>query len=178
MDLINQLAGTLGVDANAATALAGGVLGQVKGQLAEKEGAEAAEQLDSAVPELGDWAAEAQGLLGGGDSDAAGGLGGMLGGALGGGGGGLLGAAASAVGGNAGSIAALLPLVSKLGLDTDTLIKAAPIVLKFLGDRVSPELLAKVQGLIPGMEGGAAAGGDAEGGDAGGLGGMLGGLLG
>ena len=174
MDLISQLAGTLGVDPSAATALAGGVLGQVKDQLADKEGPEAAEELSAAVPELGDWTGKAKALLGSAGGDDGGGLGGMLGGALGGGGGGLLGAAASAMGGDAAKFAALLPLISKLGLNTESLIKVAPIVLSFLGDRISPELLTKVQALIPGADGDKAEGGAADGG----IGGMIGGLFG
>ena len=78
MDLINQLAGTLGIDAGTAQALAGGILGQVKGQLTDNEGTEAAGELEGALPEMGDWAGKAASLLGeGGVSDLLGG-GGLL----------------------------------------------------------------------------------------------------
>ena len=163
MDLINQLAGTLGIDAGTAQALAGGILGQVKGQLTDNEGTEAAGELEGALPEMGDWAGKAASLLGeGGVSD-------LLGG------GGLLGAAASALGGDAGNAAKLIGLVSKLGLDADTVIKVAPIVLQFLGERLSPDLLAKVQGLIPGLS---TSTGDDSDNSGGGVADMIGGLFG
>ena len=150
MDLITHLAGTIGVDSNTAQALAGGLLGQFKSKLAENNDDDAVSELETAVPELDGWAAKAQAALGGG--------------------GGLFGAAASALGGDAGSATNLIALVGKLGLDADTVTKIAPIVLSFLGNRLSPELLAKVQGLVPGLGGGKA--------EDSGIGGMIGGLFG
>lgn len=165
MDLINSLTSALGVDTHTAQALAGGVLGQVKDQLGASGEPGAAEELSGAVPELGGWAQAGQQLLGSGD------VGSMLGG-----GGGLLGAAAGLLGGDAGQAAGLVALVGKLGLNADTLVKVAPIVLQFLGTRLSPELLAQVKGLIPGLSGAAPG---SEGGQGGaGIGDLLGGLLG
>ena len=160
MDLITHLAGTIGVDSSTAQALAGGLLGQVKSNLAENNDDDAVSELETAVPELGGWMAKAQAALGG-SGDAGGG---MLGG------GGLFGAAASARGGSTGSATNLIALLGKLGLDADTVTKIAPVVLSFLGSRLSPEVLAKVKGLVPGLGGGEA--------ESSGIGGMIGGLFG
>ena len=90
MDLIGALSSQLGIDSSKAEALAGGVLGAVRGQVAENASPEAAQQIDSAVPQLGGWMQTAQSMLGGDEAEAApaaeSGLGGMLGGMLGGGG--------------------------------------------------------------------------------------------
>lgn len=144
MDLIGQLASTLGVPTTAAEAVAGTVLGGVKGALADDGAASA--QLDRAVPELSNWQAAATSLMGGG---GAAGLGGLLGGA-GGGAGGLLGAAAGALGGSgAGDAAALAGVIAKLGLSADKAALVAPIALAFLKERLDPALLSKVLAAAP-----------------------------
>ncbi|RME20388.1 MAG: hypothetical protein D6798_20570, partial [Deltaproteobacteria bacterium] len=66
MDLISQLAGTLGVDDAKAQAVAGAVLGRVQAEVAESGGDEAAEQFSGAVPELAGWKEKAASLVDGG----------------------------------------------------------------------------------------------------------------
>lgn len=163
MDLIAQLAGTLGVDPNKAAALAGTVVGGAKDQLAAAGDSASAAKVGAAVPELGDWLSKAQALTGGGD---AGGIGGMLGGMLGGSG---AGAALGAVGGAAGVISKL----SALGIDASMIAKAAPMVLQFLEGRVDADVLAKIKPVVAALSGG-----DAKGGGIGGALGGLGGLFG
>ncbi len=169
MDLIAQLAGTLGVDEGQAQAVAGAVLGKVKDEVAEGAGDEAADQLSGAVPELSGWQDKAASLMGGG------GGGGLLGALGGGGAGGLLGAAAEALGGeDARNTAAIVTLLGKLDVDAGKAALVAPVVLSFLKDRLDPKLLSTVLSAAPLLAGG---GGDARGG-LGAAAGMLGGLFG
>ena len=183
MDLIAQLAGTLGLEENQAQALAGTVIGGVQSAVADEDPEKAA-QIGSAVPELGDWKSTAGSLLGGGDSggSAAGGLGGMLGGLAGGGGAaGLLGAAAGAFGGQeAKDTVAVVGILNKFDVDAGKAAMVAPLILKFLKSRVDPGTLSTILSVAPMLAGAVGGGGDDGGGDkpAGGLGGMLGGLLG
>lgn len=180
MDLIATLAGQLGVNPDQAQALAGSVLGGVTTSVKDEFGDEAGGQLESAVPELGDWKAKAAGLLGGAEEQegSAGGLGGLLGGGagglLGGGAGGLLGAAAGALGGEGlKDMAAVAGLLGKFGIDPAKATMIAPLLLDFLKKRVDEDLLAKVLKAAPLLSGG----GESEA-DEGGVGGMIGSLFG
>ena len=175
MDLISTLAGQLGVDPEQAKALAGGVLGGVKGAVAEEDDAAAA-TLAGAIPELSDWEQKADAMTGG--DMQAGGVGGLLGAAtdaMGGGGlGGLLGAAAGALGGEQGKdIAAVVMLMDKIGIDSSKAALVAPTVLSFLKERLPDGLLDKVLAAAPmlAMVSGGDKGDDKDGG---GLGGLLG----
>lgn len=184
MDLIGQLAGTLGLEENQAQALAGTVIGGVQNAVADEDPDKAAE-IGNAVPELGDWKSTAGSLLGGGD-DEGGGLGGLLGGlagAAGGGGGGaagLLGAAAGALGGQeAKDTLAVVGILNKFDVDAGKAALVAPLILNFLKSRVEPGTLSTILAVAPMLAG--AVGGDDDGGDdkgAGGVMGALGGLLG
>jgi hypothetical protein len=180
MDLISTLAGQLGVNPDQAQALAGSVLGGVTNSVKDEFGDEAGGQMESAVPELGDWKAKAASMLGGDDDkqESSGGLGGLLGGSagglLGGGAGGLLGAAAGALGGDGmKDIAAVASLVSKLGIDPAKATMIAPVVLDFLKKRVDEDLLAKVLKAAP-LLSGVGGGGEPDAG----VGGMIGSLFG
>jgi hypothetical protein len=185
MDLIAQLAGTLGLEENQAQALAGTVIGGVQSAVADEDPEKAA-AIGSAVPELGGWQSAAGSLLGGGDEGggAAGGLGGLLGGLAGGGGGaaGLLGAAAGALGGQeAKDTLAVVGILNKFDVDAGKAAMVAPLILNFLKSRVEPGTLSTILAVAP-MLAGAVGGGDDgdDGGDkpaGGGMLGALGGLL-
>jgi len=170
-DLISSLATTLGVDATKAAALAGGVLGPVVSSVADDD-AGAAAAVKSAIPELGGWEKAAQSALGGGDS--AGGLLGAASGLLGGGGGaGMLGALAGAVGGDeARRTVQLGALLADLGIDASKAALVAPLVLSFLKDRLSGDVLDKVLAAAPMLA--SVAGGKGAAGVLGGLGGLFG----
>ena len=183
MDLIAQLAGTLGLEENQAQALAGTVIGGVQNAVADEDPEKAA-QIGSAVPELGDWKSTAGSLLGGGEKESGGGLGGLLGGLAGGGGGaaGLLGAAAGALGGQeAKDTLAVVGILNKFDVDAGKAAMVAPLILNFLKSRVEPGTLSTILAVAP-MLAGAVGGGDDgdDGGDkpGGGMLGALGGLLG
>lgn len=185
MDLIGQLAGTLGLEENQAQALAGTVIGGVQSAVADEDPDKAAE-IGKAVPELGGWQSTAGSLLGGGGDEGGGGLGGLLGGlagAAGGGGGGaagLLGAAAGALGGQeAKDTLAVVGILNKFDVDAGKAAMVAPLILNFLKSRVEPGTLSTILAVAPMLAG--AVGGDDDGGDdkpGGGVMGALGGLLG
>lgn len=177
MDLIGEISSKLGVDSNAAQALAGTLLDTAKNQVGEQLGQDQADKMAAAIPELDGWRGQATALLGGdaGGGDAGGGAGGLLGGALGaltggggGGAGGLMGALGGALGGgsggDAGGLAALLPLLGKLDLSPESLQTVAPLALSFLEDRLPDGLADKIKGVLPLLGGG------------GGLGSLLGAL--
>lgn len=173
MDLIGTLAGQLGLPPEQAQALAGTVLGAVKGRLPAQEAA----SLETAVPELGGWEQKAGALLGGaGAAEGLGALGGLLGGAARQAGaaglGGLLGQAAGAAQ-TAGDAAVVIQALQRLGLDAGKASLVAPTVLEFLKSRLDDGLYRKVMSVAPALLGGGP--GTAGGG---GLGGVLGGLLG
>lgn len=183
MDLIGQLSQQLGIEEGQAKALAGGLLGGLEAQVQEKVGAGEAEEMRAAIPELGDWKAQAANMLGGGGDAGGGDLMGALGGMLGGGGGGDgLGGLASAAagmlggggapGGSAGGldVAFVTSLLGKLNLNPTVAATVAPMVASFLKDRLPAGLTDKLAMVAPFLGG--------SGGGAGGLGGMLGGLLG
>ena len=176
MDLIGQLASTMGIDETQAQALAGGVLGAVKGQMQEQVGGEAAAQLDAAVPELGGWAASAESVLGAANASSSA-DGGMLGGLMSMAGSGvgnqLLGAVA---GEQAQQTAMLIALAGKLGIDESKAGLAAPLVLSFLKDRLPAEWIDKAMMVAPFLTDTPAQGGtpDAAGAVMGALGGLFG----
>lgn len=145
MDLISTLAGAMGIPEEQAKAVAGLALGTAKSQVAEQDPGLAG-KLAAAVPELAGWqaAADAQtaapppsggGLLGGLMSAASGGLGNQL-----------LGAVA---GPQAAQGAALVGLLSKLGLSAQHAGLAAPILLKFLESRLGPDQVQQVLTYAP-----------------------------
>jgi hypothetical protein len=177
MDLINSLAGAVGIDNDQAQALAGTVLGGVQDAVGENDQGAAA-QLGEAVPELDGWKGTAASMLGGGG----GGGGGLLGSLTSGGGGGLLGAAAGALGGEqAQDTAAIVGVLAQFDVDADKATLVAPVLLKFLQSRVDEELLSKILSAAPllaGLVGGDDDGDAKSGGLGGALGGALGGLLG
>ena len=159
MDLIGQLSSQFGIDTSQAEGLAGGLLGAVKDQVAEKVGESEASELAEHVPEMGDWQAKAASLAGGDE----------------GGGGGLMGLAGSAMGalgggGGVGGFAALLPMLSNMKLDASSLSSLLPMGLEFLKSRLPGGLMGKVAGAIPALSG--------EEESSGGLGGLVGSLLG
>ncbi|MFT6147277.1 MAG: hypothetical protein ACJAV2_005174 [Myxococcota bacterium] len=183
MDLIGALTSQLGIDSNKAEAVAGGVLGAIRGQVADNGSPEAAAQLDSAVPQLGGWMEKAKSMLadpseGPAVPQTGGGIGDMLGAALGGGGGGLLGAAAGMLGGKeAQDIAKVGVLMNGLGLDASKTAMAAPIVVGFLKDKLGAgtfDMILKAAPMLSALKG---TGGD-DGGAAGGIAGAIGGLFG
>ncbi len=172
MDLIGSLASTLGVEEGQAQALAGGVMGLVKDQVGGEEGEETAQQLEAAVPEMGGWQAKAAELAGGGG-------GGLMDSLTGGGGGGLLGSLAGAVGGEqAQGTVAVVGLLQKFNIDSSKAALVAPLILNFLKDRLSPEMMGMVMKAAPMLMGGGEEGTDEEGGLGGVVSGALGGLFG
>lgn len=134
MDLIDQLASTLGVDARAARAVAGAVLGATREQVPDDETA----KLDEAVPEISDWASTAEEILKqGADDGDGGGLFGSLARMAGSGlGNDLVGAV---LGEEAQDTAQIVALFQTLGLKAEHASVAAPMVLDFLVDRVGKE---------------------------------------
>lgn len=154
MDLIGTLSSQLGIPADQAQAVAGGVLGALQSKVKGELGDQVAGQLGQAVPELSGWQAKAGQLLGGGGGgDALSALGGLLGGGGGGGLAGALGGAVSAMTGS-GEAAALAGLIGKLGLDPAKAAMVAPMALEFLKSRLNPELLGTVLKVAPFLTGG------------------------
>ncbi len=156
MDLIAQLTDQLGLESSQSQALAGGVLSYVKGLASDRLGAEATNHFETAIPELGDWQGRAAELANSEEGAFAGGLGG------------LLGTAASALGGG-GELAALAPLVAKLGIDPQQLTAVAPLVMSFLRSRLDENFVAQLAELAPFLTG--------QGESGGGVGGMISGFL-
>lgn len=173
MDLIGALSSQLGISDTQAKAVAGGVMGLVKGNLEESDEdgtSEAARKLQAAVPEMSEWQQAAAALDEEEEPASSGGLGGMLGGLMGGGkgsgggggmgsmlgalssgsGGGALGALAGAVGGaDARNTAMLVGILGKVGLDSSKAQMVAPIAYGFLKERLGPETMAKVNTAAP-----------------------------
>ena len=172
MDLIGTLAGALGVESKAAEAVAGAVMANVKGQVADGTEGDAVEaSLDAAVPELEGWMATAQEVASENDDQAElGGLGGLLGMANSGMGQQLLGAVAGPSAQNAALLAGVL---GTLGLDSTKATMAAPFVLQFLQSRMDKGTLDQVLSVAPMLTGKTP-----EGGATGGVMGALGGLFG
>lgn len=173
VDLIGSLVSQLGVDEHKAKALAGGVMGLVTNSVKEEAGEDEAAALKAAVPEMGGWQEQARAALGGG------GGGGLLGGLLGGGGGGLIGSLAGAVGGQkAQDTVAIIQILERFDVDTSKAALVAPLILDFLKDKLSPELLGTVLKAAPMLGGGEEAEGQSGGGLGGAISGALGGLFG
>ncbi len=170
MDLIGMLGSQLGIDGAKAQALAGSVLGGVKGAVASELGDESAQKIDAAIPELGGWQDQAKSALGEASSDGGGLLGG-LGDALGGSGG-LLGGAMNMVAG-AEQASALTGILTKFGLDSSVAGTVGPLVLQFLKSRIDADLMQKITSAVPMLA--AFTGGEGE---SSGVGSLLGGLLG
>ena len=183
MDFIGTLAGQLGVDNNKAQAVAGSVLGAIRGQVQENAGAEATAQMDEAIPQLGGWMQVAKSAIGGKAEPEApasapgGGLSGLFEAASSGNTGGLLSAAAGALGGEeAQDIAKVGVILSGLGIDAGKATMAAPLVVSFLKERLGEgtfDMVLKAAPLLSSLKG---AGGEDGGG--GGIAGALGGLFG
>lgn len=186
MDLIEKLSGTLGMDASQAQALAGSVLGGLKGQVEKEVGPSEASAFADAIPELSSWTDVAKSQLGGDDVKETGsdGLLDLIGQATGGGGGagGLLGAAAGLLGGDSGpkvggfDIGSIMGLMKNFNLDGQKAGDMGGLVMGFLQERLPGELMNMLADKIPMLSFLTKAGGS---GGAGGLvGGLLGGLLG
>lgn len=177
MDFIGQLASQLGVNEDAAKAIAGTALGSVQSAVKNDAGDEVAGELGAAVPELDGWRAKAGDVLK--EEGPTEGGGGLLGGLLGGGGGELLSSVAGAVGGEqAKQTAQLMALFGKLGLEPSHATMVAPLALNFLKERLSPELLNTALSAAPMLLGSAKNDSDEGGDDKPGLGDLVGGLLG
>lgn len=183
MDLIEKLSGTLGMDASQAQALAGSVLGGLKGQVEKEVGADQASAFASAIPELSSWTEAAKAKLGGDDVAETGsdGLLDLVGQAAGGGGGGLLGAAAGLLGGGGSGpkvggfdIGSIMGLMKNFNLDGQKAGDLGGLIMGFLQNRLPGELMNVLAEKIPMLSFLSKSGGGA-----GGLvGGLLGGLLG
>jgi hypothetical protein len=131
MDLISQLSSTLNLSTEQTQALAGSVLGAVKSQ----SGGDAA-AISAAVPELSTWSGKAASL------------------AQGSGMGGLLGSAIGALGGKSAQEAAgVAAMLSRLGLDAGKAALIAPVVVEFLTERLSPDVLQRVLAAVPMLSG-------------------------
>lgn len=166
MDLIENLSSQLQLDGGQARGLAGSLLGMVKDGVAEKLGGDAAASLASAVPELGEWKQDADALAGQ-PEPAGGGLGD------------LLSAGMSALGGQqAQSLAPVVSLLGKVGVDAGKAQLVAPMLMNFLQSRVDGGLMQKITSALPwlGMLTGSSSGATEA--SSGGLGSMLGGMLG
>ena len=158
MDLIETLAGQLGIEGKQAKALAGSIMGMV--QQSAKDGGDdgqTAAAFEAAVPELDEWKQEADAQSDDETTSAAAGLlGGLLGGSGGQGddkaGGGLAGMLGSVLGG--GQIAQLVGLFAKLGIDPSKAQLVGPIITNFLKSRLSPELVSKLLAMAPFLTGG------------------------
>ena len=171
MDLVASLASALNVEPRAAEAVAGAVLGTVRGQAADNDASAGAEDaLDTAVPELSGWLDTAKQIAGENEEQAdLGGLGGLLGMAGSGVGNQLIGAVAGKSAQNAALMASVL---GSLGLDASVASLAAPVVLKFLESRLDAGTLQTLLSVAPMLTG------KSEAGAASGVMSALGGLLG
>lgn len=179
MDLIGQLSQQLGVDSTQAQGLAGSLLKLVQGTVKDKLGADAADQMGKAIPEMQGWQQAAGAAAP--EAGSGGGLMGSLGGLLGGqgqSGGGLMGALGGAAA-QAGEVAGVVALLQRFNLDAGKASLVAPLLLNFLKSRLDPKLVSGILSVMPMLAnlggGGGSPGGGAPGG--GGLGGLLGGLI-
>lgn len=182
MDLIEKLSGTLGMESSQAQALAGSVLGGLKGQVEKEVGASEAAAFGDAIPELSKWSEAAKASLGGDEVGETGsdGLLDLVGQASSGGGGGLLGAAAGLLGGGSGGaqiggfdIGSIMGLMKNFNLDGAKAGDLGGVLMGFLQERLPGELMKVLGDKIPMLSflGNASGGGGL-------VGGLLGGLLG
>jgi len=183
MDLIGQLSQQLGVDSSQAQGLAGSLLKMVQHTVTDRVGADAAAQMNNAIPEMQGWQQAAAPAAPANPSGGGGGMMGALGGLLGGGqgasgsGGGGLGGMLGGLGGmaaQAGEVAGIVALLQRFNIDGGKAALVAPLLLNFLKSRLDPALLGRILPALP-MLANLGGGGGTSGG--GGLGGMLGGLL-
>jgi Protein of unknown function VcgC/VcgE (DUF2780) len=144
MDLISTIAQQVGLDPQQAQAVAGVVLGAVRGQVPAAE----AQQLESAIPELGSWTKAADQSLE--QPDAAPADGGLLGG--------LLAAAGSTfgtqvigavAGADAGRTAGVVAALSRLGVKAEHAALVTPVVVDFLVQRMGKEWADKIVAAAP-----------------------------
>jgi hypothetical protein len=172
MDLIQTLSSQLGVSPDQAKGLAGSLLGVVNGAVHHGVGADAAGQIQNAIPELKTWmqtAAAHQGVTApAGGGDLLGTLGSMLGSAQAGAG--NLGAQLQ----GSGAGAAMTTMLAKYGVKPEQLAAVAPVLGQFLQHRMGPDgqaIIAKVLPMLSGSQGQTQ-------GALGGIASMLGGLFG
>jgi hypothetical protein len=150
MDLVQTLSAKLGVTPEQAQGLAGGLLGVVNGAVHHGAGADAAGQLQAAVPELKNWLQTAATHQNVPAAASSGDLLGMLGSMLGSG----QGAAGAAPGtlatqlqGN-GAAAAMTTMLAKYGVKPEQLASVAPILGQFLQHRMGPDGAQSVLGKV------------------------------
>lgn len=131
-DFIGSASKALGIDAGAASAGAGGLLDFVKKHVGDVDFG----KLAAAVPGAEGLASKA---AGGGGSSGGGGLGGVLGG--------LAGKAEGLLGGAGGAMAAL----AKSGLSMDKAKSFLEMFVKFLREKLPPDLLKTIAAKVPGL---------------------------
>jgi hypothetical protein len=176
MDLVQTLSSQLGVSPEKAQGLAGGLLGVINGAVHHTAGADAAGQLQSAIPELKSWmqtAAAHQGVPppASGSGDLLGMLGSLLAGAQGGGAGNL---GAQLQG--SGAAAAMTAVLAKYGVKPEQMAAVAPLVAQFLQHRMGPDGAQSILNQVLPMLAGSAQGQTQ--GNLGGIASVLGGLFG
>jgi hypothetical protein len=151
MDLVQTLSAKLGVSPEQAQGLAGGLLGVVNGAVHHGAGADAASQLQAAVPELKNWLQTAATHQNVPAAASSGDLLGMLGSMLGSGQGAAAGAApgnlATQLQGN-GAAAAMTTMLAKYGVKPEQLASVAPILGQFLQHRMGPDGAQSVLGKV------------------------------
>jgi len=151
MDLVQTLAAKLGVSPEQAQGLAGGLLGVVNGAVHHGAGADAAGQLQAAVPELKNWlqtaAAHPNVPAVASSGDLLGMLGSMLGSAQGGATGATPGNLGAQLQGN-GATAAMTTMLAKYGVKPEQLAAVAPILGQFLQHRMGPDAAQSVLGKV------------------------------
>ena len=130
-DFIGSASKALGIDADEAAAGTGGLLDLVKKHVGDVDFG----KLAAAVPGAGDLAQKASGLGGGGG----GGLGGVLGGQAS--------KAEGLLGGAGGAVAAL----TKSGLSLDKAKSFLEMFVKFLRDKLPPDLFKTIASKVPGL---------------------------
>jgi hypothetical protein len=176
VDLVQTLSSQLGVSPDQAQGLAGEMLGVINGAVHNGAGAEAASQLQSAIPELKNWmqtAAAHQGVAppAGGSGDLLGMLGSILAGAQGAGAGNL-GTQLQ----ESGAAAAMSTVLAKYGVKPEQLSAVAPVIGQFLEHRMGADGAQSILNqVLPMFTGGAQ--GQSQG-NLGGLASVLGGLFG
>lgn len=176
MALFRTLSSQLGLSPKQAKGLSGGLLGVVNGAVHHGAGADAAGQLQDAIPELKNWmqtTAAHQGVSpttgGGGD------LLGLLGSMLAGGQNARAGNLATQLQGS-GATAAMSTILAKDGVKPEQLSAVAPILGQFLQHRMGADGAQSILNqVLPMLSGGA--GSQSQGGF-GGIASVLGGLLG
>lgn len=137
MDVVNAIAGQLGVGQDKAGGVLGMVLGTVQQHLGKAQGPEASQKFGAAIPELGGLMEQAKSIGGGG---ALGGLGKLASGLL----------HHKAAAGGAGVLAEVAAKLAGSGIDLTKLTSIVPLVLPFLSSRLPPDLMATVSGMLGG----------------------------